>query len=269
VGDIITKGTHRGSLDVLSYLSSNSISGVRGNHDQRVIEWRGWTRWITSLEGGDEFLRQAQSEWGKANKKGEKLKEWNRRQHQRASKKPIEDDPMDRATAKWWRRVPEDWVLFNDAYKLAMDIPERDYEYLLSLPLRIYVPHVHLFLVHAGMLSHDPRYDVDHPSQPLMRVPDTSRLYAAANRMNNAVNPVLEWLSSITLSHREQRAGSAQVYDSIQDARREKQERAILSLTLNKDPWVSLNVRGVKKNGRPTRYVFPVTHDHHLRSMEI
>lgn len=264
LGDIITKGPH--SLDVLSYLSSNGILGVRGNHDQEVLERRSWINWITSLNGGDVFLETAELEWKNAKESGEKLKAWNKRQRQRASKAFGKDDDntMDRNTAKWWRRVPEDWVLFNDVHHLANEMAATDYEYLLSLPLKIYVPHAHLFLVHAGMVSHDPNYDFDDPIQPLMTAPHTSRLFGSALRsgrlsgFNEAVDPLTGWLVRLLFFKKrtwneEERQVFASIDDSTQDATRGKQERAILDLALNNDPWVTLNLRGLKKDGTPTR----------------
>jgi hypothetical protein len=62
VGDIIAKAPLNGSLDVLESLSRYNATGVRGNHDQKVIEWRGWLNWITSLSGGQRWLRHLERE---------------------------------------------------------------------------------------------------------------------------------------------------------------------------------------------------------------
>jgi predicted phosphodiesterase len=43
VGDLIAKGTH--NSEVLSWFESRRILGVRGNHDQPVIQWRAWMEW--------------------------------------------------------------------------------------------------------------------------------------------------------------------------------------------------------------------------------
>lgn len=257
VGDIITKGPR--SLDLLSYFSSNGVSGVRGNQDQKVIEWRGWLNWIMSVDGGGQFLQSAHVSWREAERKGAKLKKWNEHQRELAAKKWAKDDDsaMDEVTATWWRRVPEDWVLFDDAYTLASDIPEKDYEYLLSLPLKIYVPHVHLFLVHAGMLPHDPTYDYDDTNQPLVQS-HMSRVYAAAAHVTyrpdvfrDTMNPFTGWLARLALFNRGNQ--DMRVRNAMDDARRGQQERAILGLALNRDPWVVTNIRGLKGNGKPTR----------------
>jgi predicted phosphodiesterase len=52
LGDITAKGPLAGSFSVLSFLNKYNITGVRGNHDQKVIEWRAWLDWINGLEAG-------------------------------------------------------------------------------------------------------------------------------------------------------------------------------------------------------------------------
>lgn len=47
VGDLVAKGEH--SIDVLRWFEERNILGVRGNHDQPVIQWRAWMEWA----GGD------------------------------------------------------------------------------------------------------------------------------------------------------------------------------------------------------------------------
>ncbi|KAF8338342.1 Metallo-dependent phosphatase-like protein [Amanita rubescens] len=260
LGDIVTKGSLHGSLDVLSFLSSNEIQGVRGNQDQKVIEWRGWIAWINSKPGGEDFLRTARHSWKKAEKKGKNLKSWNKHQRQLATEKvenSVSADQlfMDDNTAKWWLQVPDGWLLFSDSYMVAAEMTERHYEYLISLPLRIHVPHAHMFLVHAGLLSHDPKRDVDDPSQPLSHAPSVSRVYAYGDRFNKlrgALNPFAGWLAKLVLQNQDSYREDIEVYDLTEDVRREKQERAILALPLNMDPWVTQNIRSVK-HGKPTR----------------
>jgi hypothetical protein len=257
LGDIITKGSLQGSLDVLSFLSSNEIQGVRGNQDQKVVEWRGWIAWINSKPGGEDFLRAARHSWEKAEKKGKDLKSWDKHQRRLALEKAENsisaDRSMDDNTARWWLRVPDGWLLFSDPYMVATEMTERHYEYLISLPLRIHVPHAHLFLVHAGLLSHDPKKDYDDPSQPLSHAPSVSRIYAYGDKLRGALNP-LAGLARLILQNQDNYREEAEVYDVTEDVRREKQERTILAMPLNMDPWVSQNIRSVK-HGKPTRYV--------------
>lgn len=199
----------------------------------------------------------AQASWEKAKKKGETLKSWNKQQRRRASEKTsssLSDDEelMDKNTSKWWHYVPSDWILLSDPYMIASEMTQMHYEYLISLPVRIHVPHAHLFLVHAGLLSHNPKYDYDDPSQPLSHIPTTSRIYAYGDRINalrDALNPVTGWMARLVLQNKDSYRG-----DVVEEIVREQQERAILDLALNKDPWVSMNLRSVR-HGKPSRYV--------------
>lgn len=115
LGDIITKGPHAGSLSVLSFMSKHNVSGVRGNHDQQVIEWRTWLDWIHSLEGGagSRWLEELEQKWEEENQGGD-----------------LEDDSLTEAwvrtqrgkgqrDSKWWSRVPKGWKLFSEHYRIA------------------------------------------------------------------------------------------------------------------------------------------------------
>lgn len=53
-GDITTKGAD--SIGTLEWLSSHSILGVRGNQDEKVVEWRGWIEWVQGQKGGRKWL---------------------------------------------------------------------------------------------------------------------------------------------------------------------------------------------------------------------
>lgn len=263
VGDTITKGHLHGSLDVISFLASNNILGVRGNHDQKVLEWRSWINWISSQPSGKDFLRLARDSWKEAEERGVPLEEWNQRQRKLAAKKAkkskkskkssestTDEDHINEITAKYWQHVPSDWLLFSDACVVAKDMAEKDYEYLVSLPLRLYVPHAHTFLVHGGLLSHDPEYNYDDPSQPLAQKLEASRTFAMSNKLRDVMNPLTGWLAGLILQKED--GGQPRVHDVMEDMRREKQERGILEMPLNKDPWVTLNIRGIK-HGKVTR----------------
>ncbi|KAH7915670.1 Metallo-dependent phosphatase-like protein [Hygrophoropsis aurantiaca] len=159
LGDIITKGPVKGSLAVLSYLSANKVKGVRGNNDQKVIEWRAWMDWILSLPGGEEWLIQ-------------KDKNWPKHRNFYDSMYLGHDDAVDDAANKHWGdRVPKGWAPLNKHYKVARAMSRDHYNYLLSLPLIIYAPAGHTYFVHAGLLPSDPHYRPTHPSQPLSHWP--------------------------------------------------------------------------------------------------
>ena len=76
VGDIVAKGPHKGSLAVLTYMSSHNITGVRGNHDQKVIEWRGWLDWIHAQPGGKKWLNALNDDWESHKVDDDRLSEW-------------------------------------------------------------------------------------------------------------------------------------------------------------------------------------------------
>lgn len=49
-GDVITKSTMENSLATLTMLRKLGAKGVRGNHDQKVIEWRKWMEHLGPLD---------------------------------------------------------------------------------------------------------------------------------------------------------------------------------------------------------------------------
>ncbi|KAF4571521.1 hypothetical protein EYR36_008861 [Pleurotus pulmonarius] len=210
VGDIIAKGPHEGSMAVLSYMASHNITGIRGNHDQKVIEWRGWLDWLHRFPDGRKWLTALERRWDEAAAGGADPGVW-------ASKQ------MKRHRSPWWRTIPKDWKIFTEHYKIARAMSDAEYRYLLSLPLVLHIPHAHTFVVHAGLLSSDPRYKPRDPRQPLARVPT---VFGSAKSKHGSDVPKL----------------------------RRAQELALLSdIEQNTDPWVKLNMRGVLKNHDVTR----------------
>lgn len=55
-GDVINKGPH--SRKVLQELIGVKALGVRGNQDQKVVEWRAWVNWVVGQKGGKEWLHK-------------------------------------------------------------------------------------------------------------------------------------------------------------------------------------------------------------------
>ncbi|ELU35970.1 Metallophos domain-containing protein [Rhizoctonia solani AG-1 IA] len=99
-GDIILKGPQ--SRKVIQELMQINALGVRGNQDQKVVEWRGWIEWVLSQEGGKPWL-----------KKMEKRVE--------ALKKPTKEDYKQfkkAASAKGWS-IPDGWKFGDQIYQLA------------------------------------------------------------------------------------------------------------------------------------------------------
>ena len=112
-GDIITKGAHLGSMKVLDWMAKHAISGVRGNNDQAVIDWKSWRDWISSTAAGKAWLHSLDRDWEKETEEtssnaldpGTWVKE-------RRKNSPRND-------RIWWRLVPGDWKMFREHYLIA------------------------------------------------------------------------------------------------------------------------------------------------------
>ncbi|WWC87114.1 uncharacterized protein L201_002000 [Kwoniella dendrophila CBS 6074] len=140
VGDLIAKGSKNNEL--LWWMNERRILGVRGNHDQTVIQWRGWMEWAGG-ENWEEFIDNLNDE----DDEGlvlEQLKKQN----------------------KDW---PKGWKWKGEHWKIARNMPKRLYLYLLDLPLVLHLPSLHSIVVHAGLLPYDiTKSDSDH-QQPLIQ----------------------------------------------------------------------------------------------------
>lgn len=203
-------------MALLKYLASNNIKGVRGNNDQKVIEWRGWLNWIASLPGGKAWLDHLEKISPDVETDKKKL-DWMEDQRNGASKDH----------KKWWKLIPHGWVLFSDHYKIARDMSDREFQYLLDLPLRLYVPSAHLFIVHAGLLPSDPKYPYYDERQPLARVPKMKVTSADASELNKTGKAV--------------------------ERLRNLQDFSLLTMIRqNSIPWVVLNMRSVR-NGKVSK----------------
>jgi calcineurin-like phosphoesterase family protein len=207
LGDITTKSAVEDSLAVVSFLENNKILGVRGNNDQKVLEWRAWMDWILSQPGGREWLREVDDHWPDY----ELLPE-------NGDMSSFDSYPSSMKEPDWEKKIPKGWKLLGDHYQVARAMSRSQYNYLKSLPLVLHAPAGHVFFVHAGLLAADPSRILTHPKQPLSHWP------------------------------------SLEQSEHNIPAIREAQELALLSdIPQNQDPWVVLNIRGVRKNGKPTR----------------
>ncbi|KAG8756887.1 hypothetical protein FRC12_010436 [Ceratobasidium sp. 428] len=153
VGDVIVKGPH--SRKVLQDLMALNAIGVRGNQDQRVVEWRGWIQWVLGHKGGKAWLL-------KMEKRVSSLK-----------KKPTKADYKHfrklAASTKW--KIPEGWEFGSSVYRLARHLKSKEYQYLLDLPTALHIPSLHTIVVHAGLLPMDPRHKMLSKHQPLSHPP--------------------------------------------------------------------------------------------------
>ncbi|KAJ3574186.1 hypothetical protein NP233_g1946 [Leucocoprinus birnbaumii] len=208
-GDFIARGDYNGSMAVIDFMTTYNVAGVRGNHDQKVLEWREWMEWFDTLWDASEWLAELESAWNEAEEKGESLKRWVKEQRKEARGRD----------ALWWKKIPKGWIPFGDHYRIAKALTEEQRAYLLSLPLKIHVPSAHTFVVHAGLLPGDVRYDYfDRERQPLARIPCIDSSCIDSDQKNV-------------------------------EALRSAQEREILErVPQNTIPWNNLNMRSVLRN---------------------
>ncbi|KAF9790489.1 calcineurin-like phosphoesterase [Thelephora terrestris] len=209
-GDTITKSSVLESKKVLEWMAAHDVAGVRGNHDQAVIDWKGWRDWISSTSAGKAWLHSLDRDWENENSKTSSNAldpiDWAKERRKNSPRKH----------KSWWRRVPRGWKMFNEHYLIAASLEQREYEYLLSLPLVLHIPSIHTFTVHAGILASDVSRPATDRHQPLARHPNPPR----------SSNPTVD-----------------------ETALRFLQESAILNdIPQNNEPWVMLNMRSILKD---------------------
>ncbi|KAG9000804.1 hypothetical protein FRB90_011741, partial [Tulasnella sp. 427] len=148
LGDITAKGPH--SNELVTRFAKEGVLGVRGNNDQKVIEWYAWFEWVKSHENGDLFLHAL---FG---------------QH---------ITPAQAKSQKLWKTLkysyPKDWDWGGDHWNVARNLSPDDYQYLSSLPIVIHLPSLHTFMVHAGLLPMDPAHHLRSGVQPLAHAPES------------------------------------------------------------------------------------------------
>lgn len=113
VGDIVAKGPIQDSLRVLDWMSSNNVTGVRGNHDQNVIDWRNWQDWVKSSSVGAQWLEKLERRWKEDSQRSKKPLDphkWVKRQKHNSGKR----------NHPWWKKIPEDWRMFSEHYLIAL-----------------------------------------------------------------------------------------------------------------------------------------------------
>lgn len=225
-------------MATLDYMTTHNITGVRGNHDQQVIEWRGWINWICSSRDGCDWLKRTEHRWKV--KQRQNSSQFRSRSHKAIEADLDDDEELDeflqeqKAKApsrdrRWWKLIPADWKFLGGQYRIAREMSKEQYDYLLQLPVALYIPHAHTFVAHAGILPSDPRYPYyDAERQPLARIPDVFH-------MGEDCHDALRCTMYL----------------------RRAQEMSILTnVPQNTDPWTLLNVRGIK-NGKVYRSVTP------------
>ncbi|KAI0073456.1 Metallo-dependent phosphatase [Panus rudis PR-1116 ss-1] len=278
-GDLLAKSSQAGSLSFLDFLVDHHLSndrprqervlGVRGNHDQLIVQWRGWREWFENITipapsgsrrykesiptTGKEFLNMLEAEWAVERARRESdAEEWVDVARKRAQGTWQEE---------WWRRIPlpgkgkhkQEWRMFSDHYWLAREMSPEHASFLLSLPLILHIPSLHTFVVHGGILPFDPRLSPTDSRQPLAHLPHL------ANMLDNPESDFdeAETLSILRIQPDDELHPSAQlsrVGHIDEDSLRTAQESAILrEVPQNTKWWNVLNLRGVRKSGKITR----------------
>lgn len=133
---------------------------------------------------------------------------------------------------------------------------EEEYAYLLGLPLVLHIPSIHTFVVHGGILSHDPHHPTKSSHQPLAHVPDKVK----TGWPKPTIKPRSELDSQSPLALDEQweelPTGDGLKRKITLKELREAQELSVLAdIPQNTEPWVLLNMRGVLDNNEVTRCV--------------
>ncbi|KAG8824604.1 hypothetical protein FRC17_009067 [Serendipita sp. 399] len=159
VGDLIAKGP--ASSKVIHAMSHSNITGVRGNHDQKVIEWRAWIEWVESYQGGSEWLKDMES------------------------KSESELEEMKKTTKKRKWKIPDGWRFGGEHYWIARKLTSHEFNYLKNLPLVLHIPSYDLFLVHAGLLPLNPTIPLNSKHQPLSHVPGSLRKRVSSKHYSN------------------------------------------------------------------------------------
>ncbi|WVN87040.1 uncharacterized protein L203_102216 [Cryptococcus depauperatus CBS 7841] len=146
VGDLVVRGLK--NEDILWWMNDRNIKGVRGNHDQAVIQWRTWMQWA----GGADWEVWVDS-------MGEK-----------------EEEQVLDVLGKVKKQFPNEWKWKSKHWKVAREISSPSYHYLLSLPLVLHFPGLHSFVVHAGLLPSNPLKLSSDNSQPLVQFSNQSTI---------------------------------------------------------------------------------------------
>ncbi|WWC59432.1 uncharacterized protein I303_101988 [Kwoniella dejecticola CBS 10117] len=144
VGDLIAKGPK--NTEVLTWMRDHEILGVRGNHDQAVVQWRSWMEWA----GGKDWPAYIDS----LSFDDEKSASKELQKH-----------------GKGW---PKGWKWKSEHWELARNMPDDLFQYILDLPLVLHLPTLHTIVVHAGLLPFDPTKPSSANIQPLIQFSNVS-----------------------------------------------------------------------------------------------
>ncbi|KAG0369667.1 hypothetical protein BGZ54_009231 [Gamsiella multidivaricata] len=142
-GDLVAKGPH--SLQVIDRARELDAKCVRGNHDDKVIRWRGYLDSLSSREQSvleaeeDDETEEDQGNWGLED-------DWTVRKRRR--------------TRRPRSSIPSDLDRKSEHYRLARTMTKAQYDYLRNCPLIFTLPkelsihNIPVHVVHAGIDPH-------------------------------------------------------------------------------------------------------------------
>jgi len=247
VGDLIAKHPSlQSSLDTLSYLRSLNAHSVRGNHDQSVISFRAYfAENYRRTHPSPDTLTDAQVE-----------------EFDYSTWEAL-DAPAPLAN---WHPLPKDWTWGSEHWKLARKMSNADATWLANLPLTIHIRPIHAYVIHAGLLP----WTV--PRSGLSALSDAN--YTAAVEEGGGSVDEEGWLPPDLLGSLKPdyfapmtKKTTEYIMNSL--------EHSVLMVEQNRDPysqcrisflaWIIriiadcsdvtalIEVRGVKKHGRPSK----------------
>ena len=130
---------------------------------------------------------------------------------------------------------------------MCSDMKPEHARFLSSLPLVIHVPSEHFFLVHGGLLPFDPRRPSTDKHQPLAHPPSSDDELPDMPSASYEY-PTLDAPSQQSVLSRDLEPG-----DETEELRAIQEHSLLADVPQNRDPWVLLNMRGVRKSGKVTR----------------
>lgn len=149
-GDMVTKGDK--SLEVIDRARELGAYCVRGNHDDKVVRWRGFldSLSLVELQSLDEM----------------DLEDDDRKNNQLDLEDPLSQVkllPLKKKDPSWRPKIPSDLNRKSAHYRLARSMSKAQYQYLRKCPLILTLPRelslhdIPVHVVHAGI---DPSRDI-------------------------------------------------------------------------------------------------------------